>query len=133
MLADAGQAAAHGEVELPVRRNLEIYGWENHVALLGTRFEMRHRSGRAVVLDAGGDDRRHVPRHLRARLELRRLVRVRSFQRLRQIRIDRDIQPPLLPLEDGPDLERACVRLELAAVESHFEADAHPELEAGEI
>src|SRR5438445_10221816 len=83
-----------------------------------------------VVLDSCRDFWRHVPRDLDTGLESEALARARTAKRPGQVRIDREIQPALLALEDRPNLERARVGLELRLVEAHLEADADLEREA---
>src|SRR5207248_3618170 len=97
------------------------------------RVEMFDGARFRVVFDSRCDFRRDVPRHLHARLEAEPLARARAAKRLGQIRIDRQIEPALLALEDRPNLERARVGLELRLVEAHLEADADLEGKAFEL
>src|SRR5262249_19114365 len=124
VLAGAGQAASDREVQLPVRRDIEIDRREDHVALVFTRLPVRDRPRRAVVLDAGRDLRRDVPRHLDAWLELRAAAGIGTLERFREIRIDRQIEAPFLVLENRTDFQRARVGLELRLIEAELEADA---------
>src|SRR5262245_24276481 len=87
-LAGVGEAAADAEVQLPVRRYIEVDGRKNHVRLVMCRLEIGDRAGGAVVLDASRDDRRDIPRGLHARLEIEGLARVRATQRLADNRVD---------------------------------------------
>src|SRR5207245_1463384 len=51
----------------------------------------------------------------------------------RQIRIDRQVQPPLLALEDRPDLERLLVHAKTGLRERVLEAEAHVKRERLEL
>src|SRR5262245_16032789 len=87
-LAGVGEAAAHPEVQLPVGRYIEVDDRKDHVRLVTPRFEIRDRTGGAVVLDARRDDPRDIPRGLHTRLEIEGLARVRALQRLADNRVD---------------------------------------------
>ena len=88
------------------------------------RIEALHGAGLGVVLDAGVHVLGEIPADFEVRFERRRRSRFRPLGRDRQIRIDRQVQPPLLALEDRPDLERLPVHVEAGLREGVLEAQA---------
>src|SRR3989441_12082304 len=123
MLARSGQAAANTEVQLPFGRNVQVEGGKDQVVLLAEREKVADGAGFGVVLESRSEHLGHIEGHLQARLETRAAMRVRTAKGFQEVRVHSNIPLAEFLFDDGPNLGRNRVRLELVSNETNLVGD----------
>src|SRR5579864_706575 len=98
------EAPADSEVELPLRRKIEVDGGENLVLLLAQRVKFSRGASRAVILDSTGDLLRDVVTDLHGRRESPALVDIQPVQGPFKSRIEAKVPGAEGPVDDWAQL-----------------------------
>src|SRR5262249_35669052 len=109
MVGGAGQSPTDAEIDLPVRRNIQIDRGKNLLLLLSDRIKVADRPQSPVVFQAAGDYFGKIVGNFSIRGKLEALADVDTMKRLVDGRIEGKIPRPHLLVDNRTDLPGPCV------------------------
>lgn len=122
----AGHSNSNAEIDLPLRRKIQVDSRKDLLFLLCERVETRNRPESAVVFQAPGDFGREVVTELEIRRKLKTLVDAKPVEGLVEGGIERPVPAAHLFVNNGADFPRPGIRREFPALVANLVGNAHP-------
>src|SRR5579862_139867 len=124
MIGRAGHADAHAEVELPVRRKVQVKIGNDLLFLQRSWIEIAHRPEDAIIFDSGVNLPRNVVSRFEVRRENKALAGRGPFERFVDAGIEGQVPAADLLIDDRPDFERPRIGGKITPLISELEGNA---------
>src|SRR5215470_4882081 len=116
MIGPVGHSHADSEVEFPGGRNVQVYTGEQLLLLVMQRVKARNRTQRAIIFETRADLFGDVIPRLEVRRELKAPLGVGTMDCPIERRVERQVEPPQLLIDDraylpGPGVNRILAPL----------------------
>src|SRR4051794_14367490 len=100
----------HTEIDLPVRRDIQIHSGKYHLLLIVKRQDVAEASIIAVILHPAGYHLREVPAQLHPRRKVHPILHAGPVKGALERRVNRPVEPAHLFVDNRPDLPRPGIR-----------------------
>ena len=126
MVGGTRKPDTEAKIDLPLRRDIQINGWENLVLLLRNCLEPTHWTDRSVVFQTSGDFRREIVTEFQVRREDNALVHAFAVKRPVECRIQQPIPAANLFIHNRTYFPRPRVKGILPPLVAYFIREAYP-------
>ena len=120
MIRGVGKIDSRPEINLPIRRNIEIDHGKDLLRLLRRGIEICDRPESSVVFDAARDLSREIKTHFHIRRKFPPLARIETVQGPVKRGIEGEIPAPKLLIDDGTKLVIPAVLRKLSPLIANF-------------